>query len=262
MIPFNQYALYQAGEACRPPIYGSSITFDGVDGYGISSSKIVSSNGVIRLDFNLKIGAISAGTESVIGWDYQGGGFFRMALKISGSNLIIVRDGGFETIATSIAANSTYEGYIEMDRTTATCSLDWNINSGAISGSNTFAKAGDSPSSRFLMCNSLTSTFLPSNQYGNSTIYSAVITDNSNVIAQYNVEEQTGSTLYDASGFGNNLTLNGGFTWSNGITDIYSWADNVGYSKPASVVIPRDESSPTLDVLGNPLEFTGPACGI
>jgi hypothetical protein len=68
------------------------------------------------------------------------------------------------------------------------------------------------------------------------------------------------STCYDSSGNGYDGTLTGG-AWVTGL-NTFSFSDNYGYSKPASVYIPRDESATNYDVLGNSLEFSGPACGI
>jgi hypothetical protein len=39
--------------------------------------------------------------------------------------------------------------------------------------------------------------------------------------------------------------------------DVYSFQNQVGYNLSGAVYVPRDESDPTNDVLGNPLTYTG-----
>lgn len=81
---------------------------------------------------------------------------------------------------------------------------------------------------------------------------------NANLIAQYKCDEQDGTTSYDSSGNGNNGTITNA-TLANFHTtqDIYSFQNQVGYNLSGAVYIPRDESDPTNDVLGNPLTYTG-----
>jgi len=73
----------------------------------------------------------------------------------------------------------------------------------------------------------------------------------------YRFDEQSGSTAYDSSGQGHHGTYINSPTHST--QDLYSWQNSVGYSKSGSVFIPRDEANPTLDVLGNPLDYSGSA---
>lgn len=75
--------------------------------------------------------------------------------------------------------------------------------------------------------------------------------------AHYKLDEQSGTTCYDSSGNGNNGTIeNAVSNW--GVThDILSFQNQVGFNTSGAVYIPRDESDPTNDVLGNPLTNTG-----
>lgn len=75
--------------------------------------------------------------------------------------------------------------------------------------------------------------------------------------AHYKLDEQSGTTCYDSSGNGNHGTIeNAVSNW--GVTqDIWSFQNQVGYNTSGAVYIPRDESDPTNDVLGNPLTNTG-----
>jgi hypothetical protein len=72
------------------------------------------------------------------------------------------------------------------------------------------------------------------------------------------MDVQSGVTSYDSSG--NELTgALTNITAANfhATQDIYSFQNQVGYNLSGAVYIPRDESDPTNDVLGNPLTYTG-----
>ena len=75
--------------------------------------------------------------------------------------------------------------------------------------------------------------------------------------AHYKLDEQSGTTNYDSSGNENHGTIeNAVSNW--GVTqDVMSFQNQVGYNLSGAVFIPRDESDPTNDVLGNPLTYTG-----
>lgn len=62
---------------------------------------------------------------------------------------------------------------------------------------------------------------------------------------------------YDSSGEGIQGTKNGGLTIYEGNDVPYSYQNEYGYSDSANGPVPRDESDTTLDVLGNPLEYSG-----
>lgn len=70
-------------------------------------------------------------------------------------------------------------------------------------------------------------------------------------------DEQSGTVGYDSVG-GNHLTHNNITEATFHATqDIWSFQNQVGYNTSGAVYIPRDESDPTNDVLGNPLTNTG-----
>ena len=72
------------------------------------------------------------------------------------------------------------------------------------------------------------------------------------------MDTQSGVTSYDSSGNGLTGTLTN-ITAANfhATQDVYSFQNQVGYNLSGAVFIPRDESDPTNDVLGNPLTYTG-----
>ena len=71
-------------------------------------------------------------------------------------------------------------------------------------------------------------------------------------------DEADGTTSYDSSGNGNDGTItNATLSTFHSTQDVYSYQNNVGYNLVGGVYIPRDESDPTNDVLGNPLLNTG-----
>jgi hypothetical protein len=72
------------------------------------------------------------------------------------------------------------------------------------------------------------------------------------------MDEQGGTTSYDSSG--NDLTgtiTNATLATFHATQDIWSFQNQVGYNLSGSVYIPRDESDPSNDVLGNPLIYSG-----
>lgn len=81
-----------------------------------------------------------------------------------------------------------------------------------------------------------------------------------NILAQYRCNEESGTVGYDSSGNGNHLTLTNITEGTFHATDTAvtsNPANSVGYTLSGSVIVPRDESDPTLDVLGGELQYTG-----
>jgi len=76
--------------------------------------------------------------------------------------------------------------------------------------------------------------------------------------AWFKCDEQSGTTSYDSSGNGRNGTItNATLSTFHSTQNVYSWQNEVGYSKPSTVFIPRNEAIPTQDVTGSALQFTG-----
>lgn len=73
-------------------------------------------------------------------------------------------------------------------------------------------------------------------------------------------DEAAGATAFDSSGNGNHGTITNATLSTFHATDIdvpYSWQNEAGYSDGLSgTLIPRNEATPTQDVLGNPLQYT------
>jgi hypothetical protein len=81
-----------------------------------------------------------------------------------------------------------------------------------------------------------------------------------NLVGRWLLDDNSETTAYDSSGNGNDGTIQNyaaGLIYE-GIDVPYSWANLVGYSDGASnVIVPRDESDTTKDVLGNALDYSG-----
>jgi len=79
-----------------------------------------------------------------------------------------------------------------------------------------------------------------------------------NLYAQYKMDEQSGTTSYDSSGNAKHGTVtNATLSTFHSTQNLYSYQNEVGYSKPSTVFIPRNEAIPTQDVLGGALQYTG-----
>jgi hypothetical protein len=84
--------------------------------------------------------------------------------------------------------------------------------------------------------------------------------DATNLVGRWLLDDNSQTTAYDSSGNGNHGTIVG---YASGMLyegdDVpYSAQNLVGYSEGASsTFVPRDESDPANDVLGNPLDYTG-----
>jgi|GEM_PF-953686 len=78
------------------------------------------------------------------------------------------------------------------------------------------------------------------------------------LIAWYKMDEKAGSVAYDSSGNGKHGVITGTTASTfHAVQNEYSFQNQVGYTSSGSTLIPRDESSPAYDVLGNPLQYTG-----
>lgn len=76
--------------------------------------------------------------------------------------------------------------------------------------------------------------------------------------ALYKCDEQNGTIAYDSSGNSKHGTItNSTESTFHSTQDVYSYQNEVGYSKPSTVFIPRNEAIPTQDILGNALTYTG-----
>jgi len=74
----------------------------------------------------------------------------------------------------------------------------------------------------------------------------------------FKCDEQSGTTSYDSSGNGRHGTIvNATLSTFHATQNTYSYQNEVGYSKPSTVFIPRNEAIPTQDVTGSALQFTG-----
>jgi hypothetical protein len=76
---------------------------------------------------------------------------------------------------------------------------------------------------------------------------------------QYNLNHASGTTAYDSSGNGNDGTLQNGaaFVVDNTLPPEADRLNLDGYTDDSGVLKPRDESDPTNDIDGNPLQYSG-----
>lgn len=77
-----------------------------------------------------------------------------------------------------------------------------------------------------------------------------------NMWAWLKLDDTHATNCYDSSGNGRTGTL-ATATRYTGKDVPYSWQQEVGYTDTAGNLIPRDESAPTLDVLGGALQYSG-----
>jgi hypothetical protein len=84
--------------------------------------------------------------------------------------------------------------------------------------------------------------------------------DATNLVGMWLLDDNSQTTAYDSSGNGNHGTIVGYASEMlyEGDDVPYSQQNLVGYSEGASsTFVPRDESNPANDILGNPLDYTG-----
>ncbi len=76
---------------------------------------------------------------------------------------------------------------------------------------------------------------------------------------QYNLNHASGTTAFDSSGNGNDGTLQNGaaFVVDNTLPPEADRLNLDGYTDDGGVLKPRDESDPTNDIDGNPLQYSG-----
>jgi len=76
---------------------------------------------------------------------------------------------------------------------------------------------------------------------------------------QYNLNHASGTTAFDSSGNGNDGTLQNGaaFVVDNTLPPEADRLNLDGYTDDSGVLKPRDESDPTNDIDGNPLQYSG-----
>jgi|14BtaG_2_1085337.scaffolds.fasta_scaffold01411_8 hypothetical protein len=79
------------------------------------------------------------------------------------------------------------------------------------------------------------------------------------VVIQQNLNHASGTTAYDSSGNGNDGTLQNGaaFVVDNTLPPEADKLNLEGYTDDSGVLKPRDESDPTKDIDGNPLQYSG-----
>jgi hypothetical protein len=98
----------------------------------------------------------------------------------------------------------------------------------------------------------------PSTAYAVDKVWGVKINNATTNIAFYKCDEGNGTISYDSSGSANHGTItNATLSTFHSTQDVYSYQNEVGYSKPSTVFIPRNEALPTQDVTGSALQYTG-----
>lgn len=94
---------------------------------------------------------------------------------------------------------------------------------------------------------------------GKSSSFTATKTSTGELVRQYNLNHASGRTAYDSSGNGNHGTLQNGaaFVVDNTLPPEADKLNLEGYTDDSGVLKPRDESDPTNDIDGNPLQYSG-----
>lgn len=79
----------------------------------------------------------------------------------------------------------------------------------------------------------------------------------SGLFAWYKCDESAGINTYDSSGNSRHGIIINASESIHSTQPIYSWQNEVGYSIDSNFYIPRDESNPSKDALGDDLEYKG-----
>lgn len=79
----------------------------------------------------------------------------------------------------------------------------------------------------------------------------------SGLFAWYKCDEGAGINSYDSSGNGHHGNIINASESIHSTQPIYSWQNEAGYSIDSNFYIPRDESNPSKDALGDDLEYKG-----
>ena len=97
------------------------------------------------------------------------------------------------------------------------------------------------------------------NQIGHTNFKGMIHSVTYDSYGQYNLNHASGTTAYDSSGNGNDGTLQNGaaFVVDNTLPPETDRLNLEGYTDDGGVLKPRDESDPTNDIDGNPLQYSG-----
>ena len=274
MIPFNQYALYQAGESCdpRPLLGGAAVGLNGVVGDYVEFNGTNTINSMVSGVWTLSLWFYNKKTTGNSPIITDGGISQKIGLYLAGSKWYLIYSGVIDlSLNHNLSVNTWYH---------ITVSFDGNFNIWVdgvkvVDDYDIGATLSPTNSAGNYTISTPTagaSNALNANVFGVSVhggvasqdmvddLYSGAYDYSVNTYFLAKLDERSGSTCYDSAGNGYDGTLTGG-SWVTGL-NTFSFSDNYGYSKPASVYIPRDESNKDFDVLGNSLEFKNPACGI
>ena len=97
------------------------------------------------------------------------------------------------------------------------------------------------------------------NQIGHTNFKGMIHSVTYDSYGQYNLNHASGTTAYDSSGNGNDGSLQNGaaFVVDNTLPPEADRLNLDGYTDDSGVLKPRDESDPTNDIDGNPLQYSG-----
>jgi len=230
----------QAPASTRPVQQGQVCEFDGVNDYILLPNTIgVDFSGSCWVKFDeitTQQGIYSHGNTVNHGFVYLNTGVLRI---IGGSSIVFAQNAG--TVTAGVWHFIEWE---LVENSHLICWLDGVASPSVALGSCPSASTQRSIGTHY----SRTTSWL------NGSVSNFIINTN-----QYNLNHASGTTAYDSSGNGNHGTLKNGaaFVVDNTLPPEADKLNLEGYTDDSGVLKPRDESDPTKDIDGNPLQYSG-----
>ena len=279
MIPHSIHG-FLSGESCdpRPLLGGSALSFDGVDGTfarSIDGSVVHGANVVVSCW--VRVNAIPSNYKGFLSnnaGNYLGSYPLKYRFSIAANKFYFVFTDSITStkIIPSINTINISQWYNVSFKFTGTL-MEFYVD-GVLQGSSTCANT--SLATDYMNIGAITSSGTGATD---CDVFGVVVTNdltaidklynhNYSEISSFNYflkcDSQGSGTDFESSGNTNTTSLNGNTSFVS--TTEYSYRDNLGYSDGTGIYlgayIPRDESNTEFDVLGNELEYKGPACGV
>jgi len=260
ILLLNPYISSLALSSSRPVQQGQICSFDGINDF----VDITHSTNLNRGSGNFKIvGWFKTSTKGQIIWDK------RYSTSGDTSGIVIFTDGTKGSIRALIYHNNM-TNRLALESTNAYDDGNWHSfeleitdsDDGTLTVDGTDTDTGndplivpDTPNSLYLGGARITSGI--ANLQG--SIFNIRVEKDGVITAQYNLNHVSGTTAYDSSGNGNDGTLTNGaaFVVDNTIPHTEDKLNLEGFTDDGGVLKPRDESDPSKDIDGNPLQYSG-----
>lgn len=250
------------------PRAGRCVTFDGVNDYASRADSNLKPTGDWSAFFWIKVNWTATSNDGILGsWDGTG-----YMVYPYGGIIYVYRDGG------SVASGdlATYDDeWVHIGVVVSGTSVKIYVNGSQFGSTGSFIASSQGQSSTPFMIgayNSGSGTGIAASMrdvrlYGvaktageAAAIYNQHLTptiiDRTGLLGGWWLEEEASTTHYDWSGNGRDLTATNVTVGTYRATDTgvkYSAADSLGHTVSGSVIIPRNEASPTLDAAGSAL---------